>query len=98
MTITEWIDRRNRPVPSAFRSFLNAEGPVSLANLISAAEAEMHAYSTGDMRSRDAGFTLLAADAYLTYACLWAVRESGAVALGEITERIAREWPPRKAE
>ena len=98
MTIAEWIDRRDRPVPSAFRSLLNAEGSVSLANLLSAAATEMNAYATADMRSRDAGFTLLAADAYLTYACLWAVRESGAVALGEITERIAREWPPRKAE
>lgn len=98
MTIAEWIDRQDRPVPAAFRSFLNAEGPVSITDLLSAAEAEVLAYATGDMRSRDAGFTLLAADAYLTYACLLAVREGGGVALGEITERIAREWPPRKPE
>lgn len=98
MTVSEWIDLQDRPVPAAFRTLLNARGPVSLTSLLSAAEAEMHAYTTGDMRSRNAGFTLLAADAYLTYACLRAVRESGGVALGEITERIAREWPPRKAE
>ena len=96
MTIAEWIDRRDRPVPAAFRSFLNAEGPVSLANLLAAAETEMHAYTTGDARNRDAGFALLAADAYLTYACLWAVRESGGAALADITERIAREWTPGK--
>ena len=92
MTITEWIDRRDRPVPAVFRRFLDAERPVSLNSLLSAAETELNAYATGDMRSREAGFTLLAADAYLTYACLRAVRESGGVALGEITERIARVW------
>lgn len=94
MTIAEWIDRQDRPVPAAFRSVLDAEGPVSLANVLAAAETQMAAYTTGEMRSRAAGFALLAADAYLTYACLWAVRESGGTALGEITERIAREWTP----
>ena len=94
MTISEWIDRQDHHVPAAFRSFLNAESPVSLNNLLSVAETEMNAYTAGDMRSRNAGFTLLAADAYLTYACLRAVRESRGVALGEITERIAREWAP----
>lgn len=95
MTIAEWIDGRDRPVPAAFRLFLNAEGPVSLANLLAAASRQMQAYAGGDMRSRNAGFALLAADAYLTYACLWAVRESGGTALTDITERIAREWTPR---
>ena len=96
MTITEWMDRQDRPVPAAFRSFLNAEGSVSLANLFAAAGKQMHAYAGGDMRSRNAGFALLAADAYLTYACLWAVRESGGVALTDIIERIATEWTPRR--
>ncbi len=98
MTIAEWIDRQGRPVPAAFRSFLSAERPVSLANLLAAAQAEMDAYTTGDMRSRDAGFALLAADAYLTYACLRAVRENGGAALTGITERIATEWTPRTPE
>ena len=98
MTIAEWIDRRNRPVPAAFRTFLNADGPASLANLLAAAETEMRAYATGDSRNRDAGFALLAADAYLTYACLWMVRESGGSSLDRITERVAREWIPPSPE
>lgn len=96
MTIAEWIGRQDLPVPTSFRTRLNAGEPVSLANLLGAAEAEMDAYNTGDTRSRDAGFALLAADAYLTYACLWAVRESGGTALTDITERIAAEWTPRR--
>ena len=94
MTIAEWIDRQDRPVPAAFRSYLNAEGPISLANLLAAAESKMRAYTTGDTRDRRAGFALLAADAYLTYACLRAVRESGGSSLHRITERVAREWVP----
>ncbi len=96
MTIAEWIDRRDRPVPAAFRTFLNADGPVSLANLLAAAEIEMRAYSTETSRDRCAGFALLTADAYLSYACHLAVRESGGTALGDITERVAREWIPPK--
>lgn len=94
MTISDWIDRRDRPVPPAFRSLLDAETPASLANLLAAAEEEMRAYHASDPARRCAGFALLAADAYLTYACLWAVRESGGAALADITERIAREWTP----
>ena len=94
MTIAEWIDRRDRPVPAAFRSFLTAEGPVSLADLLDAAETEMRAYRAGDKRDREAAFALLAADAYLTYACLRAVTGSGGDALAGITERIARAWTP----
>lgn len=94
MTIAEWIDRRDRPVPAAFRSFLTAEGPVSLADLLGAAETEMRAYHAGDMRDREAAFALLAADAYLTYACLRAVTGGGGDALAGITERIASQWTP----
>ena len=89
MTIAEWIDRRDRPVPAAFRSFLTAEGPVSVADLLDAAETELRAYHAGDMRDREAAFALLAADAYLTYACLRAVTGSGPDELAGITERIA---------
>ena len=96
MTISEWIDRRDRPVPPAFRVLLDAEGPASVDSLLAAAEEEMRAYHATDSAGRRAGFTLLAADAYLTYACLRAVRESGGDALAGIIERIAREWTPGK--
>jgi len=96
VTVAEWIDRQGRPVPAAFRSFLDLKGPVSLANLLAAAEAQIEAYNAGDTRSRDAGFALLTADAYLTYACLRAVRGSGGASLDDITRRIAREWTPGK--
>ena len=94
MTIAEWIDQRDRPVPAAFRAFLTAEGPMSLANLLGAAETEMRAYRAADMGDREAAFALLAADAYLTYACLRVVTGSGGDALAGITERIVRAWTP----
>ena len=94
MTIGEWIDGRSRPVPGAFRGHLNAEDPVSLETLLGAAEAEFHACGGGAFRDRTAAFCLLAADAYITYACLWATTEGTAGDLGRIAERIARAWTP----
>ena len=94
MTIAEWIDRQSRPVPAAFRSHLNADGPVSLDALIAAAEAELHACEVGAARDRAAAFSLLAADAYFSYACLWALTEGEAGDLRLIAERIVRAWTP----
>ena len=93
MTIGEWIDRRGRPVPADFRPLLGAAGPVSLDGLLGAAEEEVAncaALATGD---RQAAFHLLAADAYVTYASMLAVVESGdAEALREVVGRVARGW------
>ena len=94
MTISEWIDGRRRPVPDAFRSRLDAEGLVSLEALLDAAEAELHACEGGASSDRAAAFSLLAADAYFTYACLWAMTEGDAGDLGRIAERIAQAWTP----
>ena len=77
MTIGEWIDRSGRPVPAAFRRLLDAEGAVSTEALLQAAEGEAPTCSTGVPRDRASAFSLLGADAYITYACLWAVQNGG---------------------
>ena len=91
MTIPEWIAQHERRVPDAFRFCLRAEAPASLATLVRAAEAELAAY--GDAGDRGAAYPLLAADAYITYACLWAVLEEddGGI-LRRVAERVVRGW------
>ena len=93
MTIGEWIDHRERPVPAAFRSRLNGDGPISTASFLAAADVEIRAFAERSPRDRAAAFSLLAADAYITYACLQALLEGGgSKALQEITRRIAQSW------
>ena len=94
MTIGDWIDGRDRSVPDAFRGHLKARGPVSLEALVRAAEAELHACGGGASRDRTAAFALLAADAYVTYACLWAITKGKPPDLRRIAERITRAWTP----
>lgn len=90
MTIGEWIDRCERPVPPRLRRRLTAEGPVSVDALLHAAEAEARDCAARSRRDREAAFTLLAADAYITYACLRVVRKDGDCrALRDITGRVA---------
>lgn len=94
MTIGAWIDGCGRPLPDAFRRHLTADGPVSLDSLLDAAEAELRACAGGTATERTAAFSLLAADAYVTYACLWALTEGAPGDLTRITERITRAWTP----
>ena len=94
MNIGTWIDECSRPLPDALRGHLTADGPVSLDALLDAAEAELHACAGGASPERTAAFSLLAADAYVTYACLWALTEGAPGDLSRITERITREWAP----
>ncbi len=90
MTIGEWIDRSGRPVPAALRRLLDAEGVVSAERLLQAAEREAPACSTGVPRDQASAFSLLGADAYITYACLWAVQNGGASRdLRGMTTRVA---------
>ncbi len=91
MTIPEWIAQRERRVPDAFQFCLQADAPASLATLVHAADAELAAY--GDASDRTAAYALLAADAYITYACLWAVlEEDDRGVLREVAERVVRGW------
>lgn len=94
MTIGEWIDARDRPVPDAFRRHLDVSGSASLDALLTAAEAELAASGGGASRDRASAFSLLAADAYVTYACLWALTEGAPRDLLRVTERIAGAWTP----
>lgn len=96
MTIAAWIGQRDRSVPDALRARLRAKAPVSLAALLRAGEEEL----TASVREggRPAAFSLLAADAYVTYACLWAVlEEEDHRALRRVTERLVRGWNPADA-
>lgn len=89
MTIREWIDGR-RPVPSALRPHLAAGHRVSADALLAAAEEAAKRCAPGSVREREAAFGLLAADAYVTYACLWAVLNDGSGhALRQMTRRVA---------
>ena len=93
MTIGEWIDGRKRPVPAEFRPHLSAGGPVSPDALLKAAEQEVAGSAAGNPRDRSAAFTLLAADAYVTYACALAMMEDAdASALKETARRVAHGW------
>lgn len=90
MTIAEWIDRSGRPVPAAFRPSLDAEGTASAEALLQAAQRKARACTPGVQRDRAAAFSLLCADAYITSACLWAVRNGGGSRdLGRMTTRVA---------
>lgn len=93
MTIGEWIDQRERPIPRKFRRSLGAGGPVSLRALIGAAEQEVSKCAPHTPRDREAAFRLLAADAYVTFACVLAVTEGGdAGTLREAARQVARGW------
>ena len=90
MTIDEWIDRGRRPVPTALRPVLRSGGEASVDAFLKAAESEASRSVAGAPRDRDAAFALLGADAYITYACLWAVQNSGASQdLRRMTRRVA---------
>ena len=93
MTMGEWIDQRDRQVPAALRSRLRADGPATLEALLGAAETELEMCAGLTRRDRAAAFALLAADAYLTYACLrTAAGDDTAETLRQITRRTARGW------
>ena len=93
MTIGEWIDRRERPVPPEFRPHLSASGPVSSDALLAAAERRVTGCGVENARDRRAAFSLLAADAYVTYACTLAMMEdTDASTLRGTARRVARGW------
>ena len=88
VTIGEWIDSRGGSVPSALRSRLRAQGQVSLTALVDAAIVELEAVARGDPADRATAFSLLAADAYVTYACLWEVTEGKGDGIEDILAQV----------
>ena len=76
-TIRAWIDAQRPPVPPVFRPHLEAAGEVSVAALLDAAASAMRSCAERSPRDRAAAFSLLAADAHVTYACLRVLQEGG---------------------
>lgn len=93
MTIDEWMDGQEPAVPAEFRPWLAAAGPLSVDALLDAADSEVTKCAAHSSRDRRAAFHLLAADAYLTYACALGVAQGAdGAALGELARRVARRW------
>ena len=93
-TTRRWIDSREPPVPAAFRPHLEAGGALdgarelSVAGLLRAAETAMRSCAQQDPGERAAAFSLLAADAHVTFACLLVLAEGGG---SEELRRVARQ-------
>ena len=86
-TIGEWLDAQQPPIPAVFRPRLEACGEVSAAALLNAAERAMRSCAQREPGDRAAAFSLLAADAHVTYACLLVLQEGGG---GEELRSVAR--------
>lgn len=82
-SIRAWINAQRPPVPPVFRPHLevadevSAAGEVSVAALLDAAASAMRSCAERSPRDRAAAFSLLAADAHVTYACLRVLQEGG---------------------
>ncbi len=87
-----WIDARRPAVPDAFRPWLEAkpvEG-VSVESLAVHGLSALEAVDVAKRLDREAAFRLLAADAFLTYACEGAADEASVVSsLEGVLERLA---------
>ena len=88
MTIEQWVQGQVPPVPEAFRPALSSAEEATFDGLLNAARTEFERAREGRGRDRDQAFHLLAADAYLTYACA-AVLEGGSPDSGEVTGEAA---------
>ncbi len=75
MTLDAWLQERRRPVPAAFMPSLDASGPATVDRCTELAVAALDAAQRGDPSDRASAFSLLAADGWLTYACLLALEE-----------------------
>ena len=94
-TLRDWLDARHPDVPEALRGWLavDDELPPSADGLTGAGLASLDRARVGGRLDRAAAFHLLAADAFLTYACEAAAEEADvASCLDLILARCAAAW------
>ena len=70
-TLEEWLKEREPTIPAPFLPHLLSvsSGPAGIENLITSGEEALRRALEKTGRNRTAAFDLLAADAFLTYAC-----------------------------
>ena len=91
----DWLDARRPAVPGGLKEWLAVEGevPVSVAALADLGIAALDRAEVSQRLDRHAAFQLLAADAFLTYACEAAVDEPDVASrLHLILDRCAAAW------
>lgn len=74
--IRDWVTDRMPPVPLDFAAHLDAEDPVSVDGMIAASKRALGVAMHG-ADSRNEAFALLAADAYVTWACALTLSAGG---------------------
>ena len=90
-----WLDARRPPVPDGLKDWLAVDDdlPLSVAALAELGIAALDRADVTRRLGRHAAFQLLAADAFLTYACEAAVDEPDvASGLHLILDRCAAAW------
>lgn len=96
MTVpVDWLDARRPAVPDGLREWLAVEGevPLSVADLADLGIAALDRAEVARRLDRHAAFELLAADAFVTYACEAAVDEPDVASeLLLILDRCAVAW------
>lgn len=93
--LRDWLDARRPAVPDGLKEWLAVEGdlPASVARLADMGVAVLERAGVRRQLDRHAAFQLLAADAFLTYACEAAVDEPEvASGLNLILDRCAAAW------
>ena len=75
MTTRDWVEDRKPPVPLSFRDALATSEPPTSDGLARAARASLVEALAARPEDRNTAFTLLAADAFATYAASLALEE-----------------------
>lgn len=96
MKIGDWVDASVPAVPTAIRRRLRADGAASAEGFAEAAASAMEEALACGPAERRGAHLLLAADAYVTWACLLALREDDVpAALDRAGEPLRRAWEAR---
>ena len=91
----DWLEARRPPVPSALADWLAVgdDLPVSVVGVAELGIAALERAEVARKLDRQAAFQLLAADAFLTYACEAAADEADVAShLNLILDRCAAAW------